>query len=139
MSPADQVKEAALNAGCTEAMAKIIVAQSKHESAYLGIPYNSNVYKKALNCYGMKMPRVRPHPWIKGASNIVRTSEGSAPYAEYESAYHSTRDLIDWLTYSKIPLNIPTVEEYAAVLKKKGYYGDSQANYLKNLIYWYSR
>lgn len=123
--------------GLTDAQAKIIVSQAQHESAQ----FKSPLFESDNNLFGMKMPSKRDKVYIKGASARIRTSEGATPYASYATVADSVRDLI--LSYHKnIKTDwskIQTPEQYAAYLKSKGYFGDTLANYTKNLKSYFNK
>lgn len=113
--------------GLSDVQAKIIVSQAIHESAN----FKSNVFKVDNNAFGLKMPVRRSRLYIQRASYIVMRSEGSAPYAHYSTLENCVKDLLlgwhgfvgtDWAL-------IKTPEQYAALLKYKGYYGDTLSNY----------
>jgi len=115
--------------------AVLVVQQAIHESA----DFSSHVFQTDNNAFGMKVPAVRKSPYIAGPSTIVMVSEGKQPYAHYDSLSDSAKDLVHWLTYKGIDWTKITNEtEYAAFLKKSGYYGDSQDNYTDALLRHYT-
>lgn len=125
----------AKKAGLNDVQAKIIVAQSIHESGN----YTSHVFKTDNNIFGMKIPAKRSKQFIERPSTIVMQSEGSTPYAHYATIQDSVNDLIlSWHTYNRTDWNkIYTPELYAAYLKSRGYYGDSQSNYTNALVKYF--
>lgn len=131
--PADNaaaVMQAAIDKGNTVTFAKLLAAQAIHESAN----FTSNVFKKNNNAFGMKTPRVRKSPYILGAGSAAPASEGPTPYAKYASVSDSAKDVLHWLAYNKVNTGLYTTPDaYAAVLKSKGYYGDTVANYTRAL------
>lgn len=121
----------AIEAGLNNNQAKIITAQATHESGN----FKSNVFNTDNNIFGMKYPSVRSRQYIDGKSSIVMMKEGTTPYAHYNSLERSVDDLIlGWHKYNGTKWsNIDTPEQYAAYLKRKGYYGDTQSNYTKSI------
>lgn len=124
---------AVINSGYGIEIGTIIAAQARHETAN----YTSKLCRNSNNFFGMKVPTKRKSPYIIGAS-ILSTpprNEGKTPYASYNSAGDSAKDLIHWLEYSKTDFSaIKTPKAYAAMLKRKGYYGAPQSEYEKSLI-----
>jgi uncharacterized FlgJ-related protein len=120
------VYNVARNEGASDTFARIVLAQMLHESAN----FTSNVFKSNNNPLGMKVPSVRKSPYIIGAGTNAPANEGKTPYAKYASLGDATHDLFHWLRFNKVDFQkITTPELYAAVLKQKGYYGDTQQNY----------
>ena len=125
----------AKKAGLNDVQAKIIVAQSIHESGN----YTSHVFLTDNNIFGMKMPTVRSKQFIERPSTIVMKSEGAAPYAHYATVQDSVNDLLlSWHKFNRTDWNkIYTPEGYAAYLKTRGYYGDTQENYTNALVRYF--
>jgi uncharacterized FlgJ-related protein len=117
--------------GLSDFHSKIIVSQATFESGN----FTNRAFKIANNYFGMKMPSRRPKTYIDGASSIVMQSEGSTPYANYNSRLRSVQDLIQgWHAYNKTDWNkITSPEVYASYLKKKGYYGGQENIYRSSL------
>lgn len=132
MATYDQmIYETALKEGFSPATAKLVVAQARFESN----DYNSNVFKKNNNLYGMK--------W---AGQPLATKGTPAPskegdfYAKYNSPADSTKDLVGRLykiTRNGVSFddlkNVKTPEEWASLQKKRGYYGDKESTYAAGL------
>lgn len=109
--------------------AKILISQAKVETGN----FTSNVFKTDNNAFGMKMPSVRKTTASR-KSTIVMKSEGSTPYAHYESLADSVKDVLLWLKNFKINIDaIPNVEVYAATIKNKGYFGAALSDYQKGM------
>lgn len=124
------VYNVAKSEGATDTFARLVVSQFTHESNN----FTSNVFKKNNNPLGMKVPAKRKSPFILGAGTSAPSNEGSTPYAKFASLADATRDLFHWLRYNKINFDaIYSPGQYAAILKQKGYYGDSQENYTNAL------
>jgi len=130
------VYRTALSEGASDTFARIVLSQMVHESAN----FTSNVFKQNNNPLGMKVPSVRKSPYILGAGTNAPANEGKTPYARFASLADATRDLFHWLRFNKIDFkNISTPDQYAAVLKQKGYYGDTQKNYTNALTRFFSQ
>lgn len=132
MAATDVIKQIIYNTcierGLPPTAAMIIVGQAKNESGN----FSSNVFKTDNNLFGMKMPSKRPHPYIARPSTIVMKSEGSTPYAHYNSIADSVNDLIDWHKYNRTDWSkMTTPEAYVNWIKSKGYYQGSTADYIK--------
>jgi len=132
-----RIYNTAIKCGVNDVQAKIIAAQATHESGN----FKSNVFLTDNNAFGMKMPSRRSKKYIARPSKIVMRSEGATPYAHYNSVEDGIKDLIlSWHAYNKTDWNkIKTPEDYAIYLKSKNYYGDSVANYLRNLVYYFGK
>lgn len=101
-----------------------VLAQAKHESA----DFTSNVYKANHNPWGMKVARVRPFLGSQG----TKAPDGGY-YALYTSDAQAEKDLLEWFRFTRFPASVSSVEEFAAQLKARSYYGDSLDNYIKGL------
>lgn len=116
-------------AGLSDMTAKLITAQATHESGNFGSP----LYLRANNAFGMTVPTRRPKTYIAGYD--VKQPDGTQYYAKYDSLKNSVLDLVkgyhSWVKTDWSGIHTP--EQYATYLKVKGYYGDTVANYLRNL------
>ena len=129
----------AIKEGFKPAAAKLVVAQARFESA----DYSSNVFKNNLNTSGMKYigqplaTRGTPAP-----KNEQRCNGGcnSDYYAKFASVQDSASDKISRLynitmrgvTPDQLK-NAKDANEFAALLKKRGYYGASETQYANGL------
>jgi flagellum-specific peptidoglycan hydrolase FlgJ len=115
----------------SDSLAKIIIAQAKHESG----AFKSHVATANNNAFGMKFPSVRKSPYISGKGTAAPKSEGANMYyAKYSSFANSALDLVEWLKYNHVDVSkITTITEYANILKSKGYFGVSVASYIAGL------
>lgn len=130
------VYNTAKSEGASDTFAKIVLSQFVHESGN----FTSNVFRKNNNPLGMKVPSKRKSPYILGAGTSAPTNEGSTPYARFASLADATRDLFHWLRYNKIDFSkIYSPAEYASILKSKGYYGDTEANYSNALSRFFNQ
>ena len=76
----------------------------------------------------MKYPKKRPH------TAIGIDSHG---YAVYNSPEDSAEDYIKWAEYSGMNTTFTTPEQVVGFMKKRGYFEDSQGNYLKAVKFYY--
>lgn len=131
-----------VNKGVPDQLAKLIVSQTKHETATVvnGTlqPYTSNAFTLNNNAIGYKYvgSRYQVGPGI-------RSSEGDN-FGDYADYTDSVKELIDWIyrrqTQGLFPAdlsNIKTADQYAQLLKSAGYYGDNQYNYAAGLHRWF--
>lgn len=102
--------------GLGDTIAKIITAQSGHETA----GWTSNVYKTLNNAFGF------------GYS-------GGGNYYGYNSIEDSVSDVVNWLS-TTVPdfQNITDRDTYAQALKDHGYYTDAESNYANGIENWYN-
>lgn len=109
-------------------LSKVLVYQAYHETG----GFKSKVFIENNNPFGMKEATVRP----KAQSG---TKNG---YANYDTLDQACTDLVLWLDYnnfwaelSDYPMNENSyIVNYSAFLKRKGYYEDSQTNYLNGML-----
>jgi flagellum-specific peptidoglycan hydrolase FlgJ len=97
-----------------------IVAQFDHESD----EGTSDVFKRCNNGFGYK--------WI-GQATAKGACTGSPEgddFAAYNSLEESTKEICGWIkrrqSYFK---DVQTIDDYAAALKRGGFYGDTLSNY----------
>ena len=124
----------AKNCGLSDSNAKIITAQATLESGH----FKSAVFLSDNNPFGMKVPSRRPKTYIDGSSSHVMRSEGATPYAHYDSLGRAVQDLIlGYHVNFKTDWNrIESAADYAAKMKKNGYYGGEQSTYESNLTFF---
>lgn len=103
-------------------MRRLLEAQAKHETNN----YQSDVYKRANNLFGMK------NATMSRKSTQLGERVGDDPYRHYKSNSESIRDMIQYLEHMNYPI-LNDSESYAEVLKQKGYYGDTESNYLNGI------
>lgn len=122
-----RIYDYALSAGLNPVVAKIFVAQVKHETGN----FKSRAFKIDNNPGGYK------YVGQKGASQGIQSSEGDH-YAHYDTLKEGIDAMIGWLkrrqSENKFVINdLTTPYLYASALKKAGYYGDTLANYANGL------
>jgi len=133
------IYDVAISEGFNPTAAKLIVAQARFESA----DYSSNVFQKNLNTSGMKYigqplaSRGTPAP-----ANEQRCGGGcdSDYYAKFRSVEDSARDKISRLynitmrgvTPQQLK-NVQNADEFAKLLKQRGYYGAPESQYAAGL------
>lgn len=134
----------AIQNGFNPTAAKLVVAQARFESA----DYTSNVFKKNLNTSGMKYigqplaSRGTLAPINERSSTCQKggVCRDSDHYAKFNSVQDSASDKISRLynitmrgvTPEQLK-NAKSPEEFANLLKKRGYYGDSETIYANGL------
>lgn len=118
------------NPGVPAALAELLVAQSKHETGN----YTSAFFRNYNNAFGYAF--YAGSDYQAGAGTVA---DNGRPIAVYGSVNDSTMEVVDWIyrryREGKFPdlKTIRTPEQYAALLKSAGYYGDSLDNYLRGL------
>lgn len=113
-------------------LAALIVAQARHETGN----YTSAAFTNCNNCFGYK------YVGQDIATQCIKSSEADF-YAGYDTINDSVTELTDWISRrqdeGKFPADLSTIttpDNYAALLKNAGYYGDSLTNYTNALIKW---
>jgi len=99
-----------------------VIAQSKVETG----DYTSDLYKRANNAFGMRVPELR-------RSNRIGTTNN---YSSYASIGDSLEDLLYYFEAVNFPTNIGSVGEYTMELKKRNYFTADYYTYLKNMQLW---
>jgi LPXTG-motif cell wall-anchored protein len=138
------IYETAIKQGFSPTAAKLVVAQARFESA----DYSSNVFKNNLNTSGMKYIGQRlatrgslaPLNERSKSCQESRNCVNSDHYAKFNSVADSARDKIErnfektmgGVTPQQLK-NAKTAEEFAALLKKRRYYGSSESEYARGL------
>ena len=113
-----------------------IIGQSAHETGYKGKPWNSPVYLRLNNGFGMIQPRRRA-TLSTGPGSAQPGSEGGAPYATYRNIEDSAKDLVLWLNYNRVKWDtINSPDQYISYIKQKGYFGAPESSYLKGVKAW---
>lgn len=131
MDAGQTIYNTARAAGFPSALSAFMVAQARFETAN----FTSSVYLKCLNCFGYK---------ATGSAPKCTLSPESDYYKKYGSIAESTNEVVAWIRrrqgegkFPKDLTTIATVDQYAALLKTSGYYGDSVANYTAGLKRYY--
>jgi len=124
----------AMNDGMPDQLARLILAQAKHETD----DFTSNAFIKNNNCFGYKY--VPGGKWQTGAGI---TSTEKDPYAKYKTIEDSVHELTDWIKRrqfgKKFPADLNEIKkpvDYAVLLKKCGYFGDPIKNYIDGLTHF---
>jgi uncharacterized FlgJ-related protein len=124
----------AMNDGMPDQLARLILAQAKHETD----DFTSNAFIKNNNCFGYKY--VPGGKWQTGAGI---TSTEKDPYAKYKTIEDSVHELTDWIKRrqfgKKFPADLNEIKkpvDYATLLKNCGYFGDTLHNYIQGLQYF---
>lgn len=111
-------------AGFQTGLAKMITAQAAHETGN----FESLVYKKNANPFGMREPKVRQ-------TTATGSNYGHAVFNNLDDAI---TDYKYYWTAAKLPPIFVSVADFVEALKKKKYFEDSETNYLKGVNYFYN-
>lgn len=116
--------------GIPDPLASLIVAQAGHETAQ----FSSRVFKYCNNLFGYKYVGQS-----LSTGPCVDSPEGNA-YARYKRWQDSVQELVAWIKRRQkegvFPDDLTAIqspEQYANLLKKASYYGDSVTNYAAGL------
>jgi flagellum-specific peptidoglycan hydrolase FlgJ len=139
-----QIYNIAITEGFTPTTAKLIVAQARLESGH----YGSDVFKANNNMYGMKFvgqplaTRGGLAPKSERSASCLQSNvcKDSDHYAKYKSPEDSARDTIQRLykktmrgvTFEQLR-NSKDADEFAKLLKIRGYYGATESEYARVL------
>jgi len=125
------------NPGLPNTLAALLVAQSQHETGN----YTSNFFRNYNNAFGYAY-----YPGSLYQNGPGTIADNGKPIASYASVEDSTKELIDWIyrrvKEGKFPANLATITEpdqYAALLKSAGYFGDTLQTYTNGLKYYFTR
>lgn len=120
---ASKIKQVIRSQVSDDRTAALLFGQAYHETG----GFTSGAFSSNLNLFGMKPATTRP---TEGSRSVV------SPYAYYNSYASSVRDLILWFDYHNAsPHRFTNVEDYVRFLKSKGYFTDSEKNYLRGVKY----
>ena len=126
------IMNAAVSDGMPERLSAFIVAQSKHETGN----YSHRFFKTGKNAFGYAYVKGSKWQLPKGGS----LADNGIPIAQYTSVENSVHELTSWIKRrqreGKFPKDLTTITtplQYATLLKKSGYYGDTLQNYVKGL------
>jgi len=148
------IYDTAIKSGFTPTSARFVVAQARYESS----DYTSGVFQKNLNTSGMKFvgqplaTRGTLAPFSERSSGCQAVSkgqvggQGAAPcrdsdhYAKFASVADSAKDKIErnynitrkGVTPEQLK-KLETPEEFARLLKVRGYYGGEESSYAGGL------
>ncbi len=114
-----------LKHGLDSTMAKLIVAQARHESGN----FTSRLFRKHNNAFGVKYSKWRKYSL---ALNGNGKAENRSGYATYSSVDSSTVDVLMWLC-TKSDLKFKSSADYARWLKSIHYYEANEKLY-KNAL-----
>lgn len=122
--------DTAISRGLNDTTAKLLVAQSAHETGN----WTSNAFKQHNNGFGYMY--LKGSKWQTGSKGLI--ADNKAPVADYKSLVESTNEIIDWLKRregeGKFKIaELTTPEKYAKALKDSGYYGAAYSTYLGGL------
>jgi len=118
--------------GLNDVLSKFATAQAAHETAILGIPFMSSVFKNNNNAFGMK---------YAGQVNAQGEKNG---YAYYINLNNSVKDFIAWYNRKRqllfsFPLYINSTASYVRFLKNNNYFEAPESEYLSGVNYFYKQ
>lgn len=113
-----------LDAGLDSMTAKLIVAQSKHESGN----YKNSLTRKHNNVFARWWSKYDKYSMGSGAK-----AEGHTRFARYQSIELATLSQIDYFKRKGYSMKWKSADAFAKELKAKGYYADSTSNYSRAL------
>jgi hypothetical protein len=127
-------------------LAKLMVAQSKYETAVNGKPYASNVFLKHNNAFGYKYTPVSAYQIGKGGEAPANDAQGNPDggnYGVYKNVQDSAREVADWIGRGVSAFSqVSTPAQFAQALKTGrpgfAYYGQSAELYAKGVAKFYT-
>lgn len=127
-STSQTIFDTAVADGMPQALAALIVAQSKHETGN----YTSKFFKLYHNCFGYSASGSR---WQ--LHDATPNADNKQPIAAYASIQNSVHELTAWIKRrqkeGRFPADLSIIVEptqYVSLLKHCGYFGDTVQNYL---------
>jgi len=94
--------------------------------------FTSELYRKALNPWGMKQAKIRPNH-----QSGVWVGSGSTNWARYASIDDAMLDVVAWCNYTKFPKGNLSLESHVNEMGARGYYGtESYSSYLSKVRAW---
>lgn len=124
-SPESRIREA-LSATKYVNLTPYIIAQAKHETGN----FTSRLYRLAYNCFGMKVPSIRPYV----RSGTIEANEGL--FSKYNSVEQCVEDYVLWLTFTKFPTAVTSSEDFTKQLKLRSYFEQNTSDYLTAIKNW---
>jgi hypothetical protein len=109
---------------------RIIYSIAAHETGY----FKSSLYNRTNNCFGMRVPRLRPWYGIGEDNN----------YSVYSSTWTSVKDYFAWVKYVGIELPVDTtfmsvLEIWVYQMKTRNYFEASLQGYTSGVKAAYSK
>jgi hypothetical protein len=109
---------------------RIIYSISAHETGN----FTSSLYKRTNNCFGMRVPKMRPWFGIGSDNN----------YSVYSSVWMSVKDYFAWVDYVGITLPesdlfLSVLENWVYQMKTKNYFEASLNGYVSGVKSAYSK
>ena len=130
------IYDTAISRGLSDTTAKLLVAQSAHETGN----WTSNAFNKHYNGFGYMV--FKGSKWQTGKEGLI--ADNKKPVADYKSLSDSTNEVIDWLKrrQNEGKFNIAqldTPQKYAKALKENNYYGADYSVYVTGMIKGFQR
>lgn len=133
MDYAQVIYSTAKGEGFSDTLSNNIVAQARHETGN----FKSNAFLKHNNAFGYSY--VKDSPYQTNKQGLV--ADNKRPVADYATVADSTRELIAWLKRREregklVIAKMEDPAEYAAALKRNGYFTDKESTYLSAMKKW---
>jgi hypothetical protein len=118
--------------GFNEPLAGFVLAQSAHETAIAGIPFQSSLLKQNNNLFGMK---------YNGQLYAMGEKNG---FAYYDNLEYSIADFASWWQrhrsgFINMLLPVDSLERYVSILKDNDYFEASEQSYLAGVSHFYNK
>ena len=98
--------------------------QAAHETGN----FTSPLFLANNNCFGMKMPVIRP----------TTADKESLGYAHYKSIEDSAKDFYLYYKYVNLPSGLQTLNQYVTGLYNKGYFEAPLQEYINGVQHFYN-
>lgn len=99
-------------------------AQAAHETGN----FTSPLYFSNNNCFGMKMPKIRP----------TTADKELFGYAHYTSIEKSAEDYLLWFRFAALPTGLSTIDQFITGLYTKNYFEAPLKDYLSGVRHFYN-
>ena len=135
MNAEQKVFTGLLTAGMRPALALLVTAQGKHETAVGGIPYLSHQYLINNNCFGYGYIPTSPYQVFGGGG---KHPEDSGIYAKFLSVENSVKEQAAYYNRHKSTFaNVSNPAQLVAALVAARYFTDPPKNYLSGVTKFY--
>ena len=121
------IKERMLNVlgdAMSPVLAEMVFAQAAHETGN----FTSPLYFSNNNCFGMKMPKIRP----------TTANKEQFGYAHYNTLEDSVKDYILWQKFVAFPQGLQTIDQFVTGLYTKSYFEAPLKEYLAGVKHFYN-
>lgn len=91
--------------------------------------WKSNLFREALNLWGMMKARIRPTT----ATGIYLSGREWSRYTTVEDA---VKDILLWMDYTNFPRKQMSIEQHIQAMKDRGYFEEPIEQYLEAVKAW---